>query len=89
MKIIALVALRAALALLGAVALYVVAYGSTAWLADILGYDSVLGRGLGIVNGALSPLAFGAVAVLLFAVGLFWILTKFAFTNSRGAQVKS
>jgi len=89
MKKFALVALRAALALLGAVALYVVAYGSTAWLANILGYDSVLGRGLGFVNGALSPLAFGAVAVLLFAVGLFWILTKVAFTNSQGAQVKS
>jgi hypothetical protein len=89
MKKFALVALRLTLALLGAIALYLVVYGSTAWLADVAGYETALGRGLGLVNGALNPLAFGAVAVLFFAIALFWILSRFAFTNRSGAQVEN
>lgn len=86
---LALVALRVVLALLGAVALYVVAYGSTAKLADFFGYDTALGHGLGLVNGALSPLAFGVVAVLVFAIVLFWILTRFAFPSNSDRQVEN
>src|SRR6476619_7610169 len=63
-KNILLIVVRIALSLLGAVAAYVLLYGGTAWLADSLGYESAFGRGLGFVNGALSPLGGGYIAIV-------------------------
>jgi hypothetical protein len=74
-----LIVTRIGLAAVGSVALYVVIYGGTGLLAETIGYDSTVGHAAAMINEALSFLAFGFVAVPVFAGVLFWILHKFAF----------
>ena len=76
---------RAGLAIVGSVALYVLIYGGTGWLAHAMGYASTMGRALGMINGALSFLAYGFVAVALMAIALFVLLTKIAFKHGNAA----
>jgi hypothetical protein len=76
---------RVGLALVGAVAIYVLVYGGSGWLADSLGYETPAGRFFAFVNGGLSLLAFGFASVFLFAVVLFWMLTKYAFVKRDAA----
>jgi len=76
---------RASLAILGAVALWVLLYGGTGWLSQVFGYDSAIGYAFGMVNGALSPLAFGFTVIPLLAIALFWVLSKVAFTRKHAA----
>jgi hypothetical protein len=76
-----LVVLRISLALVGGVALYALLYGATGWIAETAGYESPVGHAFGFVNGLLSPLSFGFVAIPLFVVLLFLVLTKFAFVT--------
>jgi hypothetical protein len=80
-----IVAARAGLAIVGAVALYLVIYGGAGWLSDAFGYDSSIGHAFGMVNGALSPLAFGFTVIPLFAIALFWVLSKVAFKGKHAA----
>ena len=86
MKSMALLLLRAALAIVGAVAVYVLLLGSTSWLADQVGYESGIGRGLGLLSGALSLVVWGVYAIAILAVALFLILSRFAF-RSQGSSV--
>jgi hypothetical protein len=76
---------RAGLAIVGAVALYVLIYGGTGWLAHAIGYGSTIGHALGVINAALSPIAFGVVVVPLIAIALFGVLSRFAFKDGNAA----
>jgi hypothetical protein len=67
---------RLVLSLVGGVAFYVLLYGGTAWLANIIGYDNGAGRAVGFINGALSWLGWGPIFIVLFCVGLFVLLSK-------------
>ena len=81
-----IVAVRAALALVGGVAAYLLAYGGSGWLAQRLGYETLVGRVFGFINGALSPMAFAAIVIPIFVVAIFWLLHKFAFRRSSNAN---
>jgi len=76
---------RASLAIVGAVALWVLIYGGAGWLSQVFGYDSAIGYAFGMVNGALSPLAFGFSVIPLLAIALFWVLSKVAFKRKHAA----
>lgn len=67
---------RMALSLLGGIAVYLLLYGGTGWLADLVGYDNPVGRAVGFVNGALSWLGWGPIFIVLFCIALFVVLTK-------------
>jgi hypothetical protein len=86
MKMTGLIFVRISLALLGAVAMYVLLYAGSAWLADQVGYENAFGRGLGFVNGALSPMGWGYIAIALLAVVIFLILSKFAFRRTASSE---
>jgi hypothetical protein len=70
------IAARLFLSLLGGVALYVLLYGGTGWLANAIGYDNSAGRAIGFMNGALSWLGWGPILFVLLCVGLFLLLSK-------------
>lgn len=70
------IAARLILSLLGGVAIYVLLYGGTAWLANAIGYDNSAGRAIGFMNGALSWMGWGPIFIVLFCVGLFVLLSK-------------
>ncbi len=76
---------RAGLAIVGSVALYVLIYGGTGWLADAIGQGSTIGRAFGNINAALSPIAFGVVVVPFVAIALFGVLNRFAFKDENAA----
>ena len=82
---ILIVGARAGLAVVGSVALYVLIYGGTGWLADAIGYNSAIGRAIGLINGALSFPAYGPFVVPFIAVALFLLLTKVAFKHGNAA----
>ena len=70
---------------MGAVATYVLIYGASGWLAENLGHETTAGRAFGFVSGALSPLAFGIVAIPALAIVWFVLLTRFAFRSRANA----
>ena len=80
-----IVGARLGLAVVGSVALYLLIYGGTGWLAETIGYESAVGHAVAMINGALSFLAFGFVVIPLFAIVLFWLLHKFAFRGKHAA----
>jgi hypothetical protein len=70
------IAARLLISLVGGVAIYVLLYGGTAWLANAIGYENSAGRAVGFMNGALSWLGWGPIFIVLFCVGLFVLLSK-------------
>ena len=79
------VAARLALSLVGGVALYVLLYGGTAWLANAIGYDNSAGRALGFISGALSWLGWGPIFIALFCVGLFVLLSRLGVFSPKAS----
>jgi hypothetical protein len=81
------IAARVVLSLMGGVALYVLLYGGTAWLANTIGYNNAVGRAIGFMNGALSWLGWGPIFIVIFCVALFILLSKLGVlkgaSNSR------
>ena len=77
------IAARVALSLVGGVALYVLLYGGTAWLANMIGYDNGAGRAVGFMNGALSWLGWGPIFIVLFCVGLFVLLSRLGVLRAK------
>ena len=77
------IAARVALSLVGGVALYVLLYGGTAWLANMIGYDNGAGRAVGFMNGSLSWLGWGPIFIVLFCVGLFVLLSRLGVLRAK------
>lgn len=72
----ATLALRVLLSLVGGVAGYLAIYWLTGWGSHVLGYGTPTGRLVGLIDGLISPLAFGIVVALGLAIVVFWTMPK-------------